>query len=98
MSGHDSDSTARFRAHVSERRQRIGEQVLAGVLVAAITAAAASYLTGRRAVEEMGTQLAVIRTQMTYQAAATNEKLAELKSSIDRISGDLYRPRAMGER
>lgn len=78
----DFDSTLARRAQVSERRQRIGEQVLIGLLIAGATGIASGYLVSQRAVEEMGTQMAVVQSQ-----------LARLQSDVTDMRRDLYQPR-----
>lgn len=78
----DFDSTMSRRAQVSERRQRIGEQVLIGLLIAGVTGIATGYLVSQRAVEEMGTQMAVVQSQ-----------LARLQVDVTEMRRDLYQPR-----
>lgn len=89
----DHSATGRFRAQVSERRQRIGEQILTSLVIAALSSAGASYLTGRKAVEDMKTELAVMRTEFTMRAAASSEQLGRLERTLDRISEVVYQPR-----
>jgi len=81
----DFESTREVRARVSERRQRIGEQVLVGLIIAGSTGIATGYLMSQRAVEEMGTQMAVVTTQ-----------LARLQSDVTDMRRDLYQPRMGG--
>lgn len=78
----DFDSTVQRRAQVSERRQRIGEQVLVGLVIASVTGIATGYLVSQRAVEEMGTQMAVVQSQ-----------LARLQTDVTEMRRDLYQPR-----
>lgn len=81
----DFESTREVRARVSERRQRIGEQVLVGLIIAGSTGIATGYLMSQRAVEEMGTQMAVVQSQ-----------LARLQSDVTDMRRDLYQPRMGG--
>lgn len=76
------DATVQRRAQVSERRQRIGEQVLIGLIIAGVTGIATGYLVSQRAVEEMGTQMAVVQSQ-----------LARLQTDVTDMRRDLYQPR-----
>lgn len=78
----DFDSTVQRRAQVSERRQRIGEQVLVGLVIASVTGIATGYLVSQRAVEEMATQMAVVQSQ-----------LARLQADVTEMRRDLYQPR-----
>ncbi len=89
----DQSATGRFRVQVSERRQRVGEQILTSLVIAALSSAGASYLTGRKAVEDMKTELAVMRTEFTMRAAASTEQMARLEHTLDKISEVVYQPR-----
>ena len=86
--------TGRFKSYVSDTRRQIGTNVFTGLLLAAVTSFASSYLTASKAQADMGTSIAVLQSQITVQNVDLKAQIGRLQADFDQMRRDLYAPRS----
>lgn len=81
MHGHDS-TWQRIRAEVSAARKRVGEQVLAGLILVAASSTLSAWMASTAAKLDHATRMAKLEMQVRA-----------LDAEVNRIRDDLYRVR-----